>query len=40
MVDEAFELLRRVPDVPTWIEPGQDFLDAVIATAAAESAPV
>ena len=40
MVDQTFELLRRVPDVPTWIEPGQDFLGAVIATAAAEPAPV
>ncbi len=35
-----WHLLRRVPDVPTWTEPGQDFLDAVIATAAAEPAPV
>jgi hypothetical protein len=39
MVDEAFELLRRVPDLPPWIEPGQEFLDAVIATPFAEPAP-
>lgn len=39
MVDEAFELIRRVPDLPPWIEPGQEFLDAVLAATAAEPAP-
>jgi hypothetical protein len=35
LVDEAFELIRRVPELPPWIEPGQDFLDAIMAGAAA-----
>jgi len=39
MVDEAFELLRRVPSLPLWLEPGQEFLDAVIGATAAEPAP-
>jgi hypothetical protein len=36
MVDEAFEQLRRVPGLPPWLEPGQEFLDAVIGATAAE----
>lgn len=39
MVDEAFELLRRVPGLPPWVEPGQEFLDAVIGATAAQPAP-
>jgi flavorubredoxin len=39
MVDEAFELLRRVPSLPPWLEPGQEFLDAVIGTTAAQPTP-
>jgi flavorubredoxin len=33
MVDEAFELIRRIPDLPRWTEPGQADLDAMLAAA-------
>ncbi len=38
MVDEAFELIRRVPDLPRWAEPGQADLEAMLAAATAEPA--
>jgi flavorubredoxin len=34
MVDEAFELVRRIPGLPPWQEPGQDDLEAMLAAAA------
>jgi flavorubredoxin len=35
MVDEAFGLIRRLPDLPNWTEPGQDDLDAMLAATGA-----
>jgi flavorubredoxin len=35
MVDEAFELVRRIPGLPRWQEPGQDDLEAMLAAAGA-----
>jgi hypothetical protein len=34
-VDEAFELIRRIPQLPRWHEPGQDDLEAMLAAAGA-----
>jgi flavorubredoxin len=39
MIDEAFELIRQVPELPAWEEPGQDFLDGIIAATAKPLAP-
>jgi glyoxylase-like metal-dependent hydrolase (beta-lactamase superfamily II) len=38
MVDEAFELIRRIPELPRWEEPGQSDLEAMLAAAGAMSA--
>jgi hypothetical protein len=38
MVDEAFELIRRIPQLPRWQEPGQDDLEAMLAAAGALAA--
>jgi hypothetical protein len=35
MVDEAFELIRRIPQLPRFEEPGQDALEAMLAAAGA-----
>ncbi|MDQ4094331.1 MAG: MBL fold metallo-hydrolase [Actinomycetota bacterium] len=35
MVQEAFELIRRIPQLPRWEEPGQLDLEAMLATAGA-----
>ena len=35
MVDEAFELIRRIPQLPRFEEPGQNALEAMLAAAAA-----
>lgn len=35
MVGEAFELIRRIPQLPRFEEPGQDALEAMLAAAAA-----
>lgn len=32
MVAEAFALIRGIPELPAWIEPGQEFLEAIIAS--------
>jgi hypothetical protein len=40
MVDEAFELIRRIPDLPRWAEPGQADLETMLAAATAEPATV
>jgi flavorubredoxin len=34
LIDEAFELIRRVPELPYWEEPGQDFLEDIVASTA------
>lgn len=39
MIEEAFELIRQVPDLPSWEEPGQDFLDGIIAATAKPRVP-
>jgi flavorubredoxin len=39
MIDEAFELIRKVPELPYWEEPGQDFLDEIIASTIKPVAP-
>ncbi|ELS54831.1 MBL fold metallo-hydrolase [Streptomyces viridochromogenes] len=31
LIDEAFDLVRKVPELPPWEEPGQDFLEGIIA---------
>jgi hypothetical protein len=35
MVQEAFELIRRIPELPRWEEPGQLDLEAMLAAAGA-----
>jgi hypothetical protein len=35
MVDEAFDLIRTVPDLPTWTEPGQTDLEQILTAAGA-----
>lgn len=35
MVEEAFELIRKVPDLPAWTEPGQTDLEQILAAAGA-----
>jgi hypothetical protein len=38
MVEVAFELIRRIPQLPPWREPGQDDLEAMLAAAGAMAA--
>lgn len=38
MVDEAFELIRTIPELPRWEEPGQADLEAMLAAAGAMQA--
>jgi flavorubredoxin len=38
MVQEAFELIRRIPELPRWEEPGQLDLEAMLAAAGATGA--
>jgi flavorubredoxin len=33
MVDEAFALIRRIPELPAWIEPGQTDLEQILIAA-------
>lgn len=40
MIDEAFDLIRRIPELPPWEEPGQADLEAMLATAGAMTEPV
>jgi hypothetical protein len=35
MVQEAFELIRRIPQLPRWEEPGQLDLEAMLVAAGA-----
>jgi hypothetical protein len=35
MIDEAFALIRQVPELPRWDEPGQADLEAMLAAAGA-----
>jgi hypothetical protein len=35
MIDEAFALIRQVPDLPRWDEPGQADLEAMLTAAGA-----
>jgi hypothetical protein len=39
MVDEAFELIRRIPQLPRFEEPGQGDLEAMLAAAGAGPEP-
>lgn len=40
MIDEAFDLIRRIPELPPWEEPGQTDLEAMLAMAGAMTEPV
>ncbi|MGH3549678.1 MAG: MBL fold metallo-hydrolase [Pseudonocardiaceae bacterium] len=37
MVEEAFELIRRIPELPRWTEPGQTDLEAMLRAAGTDA---
>jgi hypothetical protein len=40
MVDDAFDLIRRIPGLPAWQEPGQFDLEAMLAAQASPAGPL